>query len=145
MGRLSWMIRLDPMGSHEPLRNRGHRRHDYTRGRGHVTTPPRLEPASRQPRTACSQQKLVEARNRFAPGDETGSESRTESREAGLQGRTRSRELYEAKLLSGLKGAEKHQSCHSECLTGEAGGHADRCPEPVGPASAVLRALPLGL
>ena len=68
----------------------------------------------RVPRLACSQQKLVEARNRFPPGDETESESRTESREAGLQGRTRSRVVYEANLLSGLKGAEKHQSCHSE-------------------------------
>ena len=25
-------------------------------------------------------------------------------------------------MLSGLKGAEKHQSCHSECLAGQAGG-----------------------
>ena len=32
MGILSWMIGVDPMRSHEPLRNRGHRRHDY-RGR----------------------------------------------------------------------------------------------------------------
>ena len=108
------MIRVDPVGSHEPLRNRGHGRQDYTGGRGHVTIRLRLEPDSRQPRTACSQQKLVEARNRFPPGDETESESRAESREAGLQGRTRSRVVYEANLLSGLKWAEKHQSCHSE-------------------------------
>ena len=51
-----------------------------------------------------------------------GSERRTESREAGPEGRTCSREVYEASLLSGLKGAEKHQSCHSECLAGQAGG-----------------------
>ena len=107
-----------------------------------MTMPPSLEPDSHQPRTACSQQKLVEAGNRFSPGEEMGGESRPKSREAGLQGRTRSREVYEANLLSGLKGAENHQSCHSECLTGGAGAHVDRCPEPVGPASAILTGLP---
>ena len=32
MGRLSWMIGVDTMRSHEPLRNRGRRRHDYRGG-----------------------------------------------------------------------------------------------------------------
>lgn len=41
----------------------------------------------------------------------------TENRQSGLLRRAHSRAVYETKLLSGLKGAEKPQSCHRACLT----------------------------